>query len=89
MRRLGIIAMNWLITGQGLADLRGLSPRQRAKVVIKNCSHPHFRPALEEYFDRVHYPPDSVRRTFWMRLFLGNRKANKEASEAWGARGQF
>ncbi|MFZ1383850.1 MAG: acetyl-CoA hydrolase/transferase family protein, partial [Propionicimonas sp.] len=29
-----------IITEQGLADLRGLSPRQRAKVVINNCAHP-------------------------------------------------
>ncbi len=42
-----------IVTEQGLADLRGLSPKQRAKVVIDNCAHPNFRPALREYYDRA------------------------------------
>ena len=47
-----------IVTEQGLADLRGLSPKQRAKVVIERCAHPDYRPALHEYFRRgVHYAP--------------------------------
>ena len=42
-----------LVTEQGLADLRGLSPNQRAKVIIENCAHPHFKPALEDYHKRA------------------------------------
>jgi succinyl-CoA:acetate CoA-transferase len=42
-----------IVTEQGLADLRGLSPRQRAQVVIENCAHPDFRPALHDYFGRA------------------------------------
>ena len=42
-----------VVTERGLADLRGLSPKQRAKVVIDNCAHPDFRPALHDYFDRA------------------------------------
>ena len=81
-----------IVTEQGLADLRGLSPRQRAKVIIQNCSHPDFRPALEEYYDRaLHYAPGRhtphlLDEAF---TFLGNWQANKEAREAWGSRGQF
>jgi len=41
-----------LVTEQGLADLRGLSPKQRAKVIIENCAHPHFKPALMDYYKR-------------------------------------
>jgi succinyl-CoA:acetate CoA-transferase len=41
-----------IVTEQGLADLRGLSPRQRAKQVIENCAHPDYRPALREYYRR-------------------------------------
>ncbi|QWT47078.1 acetyl-CoA hydrolase/transferase family protein [Azospira inquinata] len=41
-----------IVTEQGLADLRGLSPKQRAKVVIENCAHPHFKPALMDYYKR-------------------------------------
>ncbi|MQY50632.1 acetyl-CoA hydrolase/transferase family protein [Rhodocyclus tenuis] len=42
-----------LVTEQGLADLRGLSPKQRAKVVIDKCAHPDFRPALHDYYERA------------------------------------
>ncbi|HBD20847.1 MAG TPA: propionyl-CoA--succinate CoA transferase [Arenimonas sp.] len=42
-----------LVTEQGLADLRGLSPKQRARVVIERCAHPDFRPMLQDYFDRA------------------------------------
>ncbi|MBK5957946.1 propionyl-CoA--succinate CoA transferase [Rhodoplanes elegans] len=42
-----------VVTEQGLADLRGLSPKQRAKVIIENCAHPDYKPALREYFTRA------------------------------------
>ncbi len=39
-----------LVTEQGLADLRGLAPRERARVIIDNCVHPAYRDALNAYF---------------------------------------
>ncbi len=42
-----------IVTEQGLADLRGLSPKQRARVIIENCSHPDYRPGLEDYYRRA------------------------------------
>lgn len=42
-----------IVTEQGLADLRGLSPKQRARTIIANCAHPDYRPALEDYFRRA------------------------------------
>jgi succinyl-CoA:acetate CoA-transferase len=39
-----------VVTEQGLADLRGLSPTQRAKLVIENCTHPDYRGELLDYF---------------------------------------
>lgn len=42
-----------LVTEQGLADLRGLSPKQRARVIIDNCAHPAYRDALADYFERA------------------------------------
>ena len=42
-----------IVTEQGLADLRGLSPRQRAQVIIDKCAHPDWRPMLQDYFDRA------------------------------------
>jgi succinyl-CoA:acetate CoA-transferase len=42
-----------IVTEQGLADLRGLAPKQRAERIIDNCAHPDYRPALREYFRRA------------------------------------
>ncbi len=42
-----------LVTEQGLADLRGLAPRERAKVIIEHCAHPDYRPMLRDYFNRA------------------------------------
>jgi succinyl-CoA:acetate CoA-transferase len=42
-----------LVTEQGLADLRGLSPKQRARTIIDNCAHPDYRPLLQDYVDRA------------------------------------
>jgi len=42
-----------IVTEQGLADLRGLSPKERAKEIIDKTSHPDFRPQLQEYLDRA------------------------------------
>lgn len=44
-----------LVTEQGLADLRGHSPKQRARLVIEKCAHPDFRPMLEDYFERAQH----------------------------------
>ncbi|KAI9488240.1 acetyl-CoA hydrolase [Zychaea mexicana] len=40
-----------IVTEQGLADLRGLCPRDRAQVVIDKCAHPDYKPMLQDYFD--------------------------------------
>lgn len=42
-----------IVTEQGLADLRGLAPKQRAELIIANCAHPDYRPALADYFERA------------------------------------
>ncbi|QSX74269.1 acetyl-CoA hydrolase/transferase family protein [Lysobacter arenosi] len=42
-----------VVTEQGLADLRGLAPKQRAQRVIDACAHPQYRPMLQDYFDRA------------------------------------
>ncbi|AXJ97225.1 acetyl-CoA hydrolase/transferase family protein [Sphingomonas floccifaciens] len=42
-----------IVTEQGLADLRGLSPKQRAKLIIERCAHPSYRPMLEDYYARA------------------------------------
>ncbi|MGP8026138.1 MAG: acetyl-CoA hydrolase/transferase family protein [Acidocella sp.] len=42
-----------IVTEQGLADLRGLSPKQRAETIIENCAHPDYKPLLRDYFNRA------------------------------------
>ncbi|GAA6062313.1 hypothetical protein JCM10212_006865 [Sporobolomyces blumeae] len=42
-----------IVTEQGLADVRGLSPRERAKVIIEKCSHPDYRDQLMDYYERA------------------------------------
>jgi len=39
-----------IVTEHGLADLRGLAPRERAAVVITNCAAPAYRGPLMDYF---------------------------------------
>ena len=41
--------VNILITEQGIADLRGKSPAQRAQAIIENCAHPDYRQLLWDY----------------------------------------
>lgn len=43
-----------LITDQGVADLRGKDPVQRAKLIIENCAHPDYRPLLRRYLELGH-----------------------------------
>ncbi|MDR0365121.1 MAG: acetyl-CoA hydrolase/transferase family protein [Bacteroidales bacterium] len=40
-----------LVTEYGVADLRGLSPRQRAAIIIEKCAHPDYKGLLKEYLD--------------------------------------
>ncbi|CAK7265419.1 acetyl-CoA hydrolase [Sporothrix epigloea] len=42
-----------IVTEQGLADVRGLSPRERARVVVKKCAHPLYQPILSDYLDHA------------------------------------
>ena len=48
-----------IVTEHGLADLRGLSPRKRAQVIVDNCADPAFRPMLRDYLDRANARPDA------------------------------
>lgn len=39
-----------LVTEQGVADLRGLSVRERAETILDHCVHPSFRDRLSAYW---------------------------------------
>ncbi len=42
-----------IVTEQGLADLRGLAPRERAELIIENCAHPMYRDQLKAYYEEA------------------------------------
>ena len=48
-----------LITEQGIADLRGKSPIQRAETIIENCVHPEYKQLMWDYLKlskKLHTP---------------------------------
>lgn len=52
-----------VVTDQGLADLRGLAPRKRARRIIEHCAHPDFRDALTDYLERAEASRPTARHT--------------------------
>jgi propionyl-CoA:succinyl-CoA transferase len=38
-----------VVTEQGVADLRGKDPQERARIIIEQCAHPDYRDQLREY----------------------------------------
>lgn len=44
-----------VVTEQGLEDLRGLSPRERAPTIIKKCAHLDYRDMLMDYYEKSLY----------------------------------
>jgi len=42
-----------VVTERGLADLRGLSPRQRARLIIEKCAAEDYKPILADYLSRA------------------------------------
>jgi acetyl-CoA hydrolase len=57
-----------LITEQGIADLRGKDPQERARLVIENCAHPSYRDELRGYLEtaRRGHTPQSLTNAFAM-----------------------
>ncbi|WP_226022815.1 acetyl-CoA hydrolase/transferase C-terminal domain-containing protein [Halomicrobium salinisoli] len=58
------------VTEQGVADVRGLSPVERADLIIEECAHPSVRSDLRDYLDDVsegdgHIPHDVARAAEW------------------------
>ncbi len=43
-----VVATEW-----GLADLRGLAPRERAALIIERCVHPEYRDMMRSYYRRA------------------------------------
>lgn len=71
-----------LVTDIGLADLRGLAPRERAQKIIDNCVHPEYREELQSYFDRAcergGHTPHLLEESFSWHLRLGETGTMKK-----------
>ena len=65
-----------IVTEQGLADLRGLDPKDRAKVMIEKCAHPAYKDYLKDYLDRAikatgnQHEPQILRECYDMHISL-------------------
>ena len=59
-----------LVTEQGVADLRGKSPRERAAAIIERCAHPDYKPLLRRYVELspTGHSPHDLRRAFAFHL---------------------
>ena len=60
-----------IVTEQGLADLRGLAPRQRAEKIIENCAHPDYKEPLREYVKLAHQKANGMHTPHDLRTALG------------------
>lgn len=41
-----------LVTENGVADLRGHSPHERARLIIEHCAHPEYQPLLRAFLEQ-------------------------------------
>jgi acetyl-CoA hydrolase len=57
-----------VVTEQGVADLRGRDPHERARLLIENCAHPEYRDHLLGYLNLLQkgHTPQSLSRSFAM-----------------------
>lgn len=71
-----------LVTDIGLADLRGLAPRERAQVIIDNCVHPDYKEQLQDYYDRARerggHTPHILEEAFSWHVNLRNQGSMKK-----------
>ena len=75
-----------LVTERGLADLRGLAPRERAIQVIKHCVHPDYRDDMLDYYNRAcergGHTPHLLEEAFSWHIRLEQQGSMKKVSAA-------
>ena len=57
-----------VVTEQGVADLRGKDPGDRARLIIEHCAHPDFHDSLCRYFEMAKggHTPQTLSNVFRM-----------------------
>ena len=78
--------LDCVVTEQGLADLRGLAPKERAMRIIEKCAHPDYKMILTEYLGiasadclkrKVGHEPQLWDRAFKMHMNLAQNGTMK------------
>lgn len=72
-----------IVTEQGLADLRGLSPRERAMLIVEKCAHPDYRSELKDYYSEAiqrggHTPHLIEKSLSWHTRYLEEKTMKRE-----------
>ncbi|MDR1454634.1 MAG: acetyl-CoA hydrolase/transferase family protein [Tannerella sp.] len=64
-----------IVSEYGVADLRGTSPIQRARLIIDHCVHPDYRPLLNDYLNRgvAGHTPQDLKACFAFHHALADR----------------
>lgn len=65
--------VNIIVTEQGVADLRGKSPKERAQTIIENCVHPDYKNIMWDYLkltDGKSQTPHAIRAALGMHAEL-------------------
>lgn len=63
------------VTEYGVADIRGLCPRERSRIIINNCAHPDYRPLLLDYVKEAEktiggHTPQALEKAFGFHINL-------------------
>ena len=77
-----------IVTEQGVADLRGLAPKERVVQIINNCVHPDYRDQLWAYFNDAneatggHHTPHDLEKALSWHVNLAKNGTMKDPSFA-------
>ena len=77
-----------IVTEQGVADLRGLAPKERVVRIINNCVHPDYRDQLWAYFNDAneatggHHTPHDLEKALSWHVNLAKNGTMKDPSFA-------
>ena len=68
------------MTENGVADLRGKTPMERAHILIENCAHEDYKPLLREFLKSVpcgHTPQTLSKAYAFHEAFLRDKDMRK------------
>ncbi len=73
-----------IVTEQGVADLRGLAPKERVPLIIENCVHPDYKEQLWAYYNEAleltggSHTPHNLQKAFSMHINYAENGTMKE-----------